>query len=142
MIALLLVLALGTEQIPETQESPDLARIRRALEQPRSPDILPSEPTFRVSTEEHTPTLRSPKPPDLSGGPGPPGGLYAFEQRQRLGNAWAGQAWISIDVLPVADRIAELVRSARRASLERSAQTEVKQALAAFCAVHDCRPEK
>jgi hypothetical protein len=142
MIALLLVLALGAAQIPDTPESPDLDRIRRALEQPRSADILSSEPTFRVSTEERTPTLRSPKPPDLSGGPRPPGGLYAFEQRQRLGNVWEGQPWISIDLLPVADRIAQLVRSARRASLEHSAQTEVKQALAEFCAVHECAPEK
>jgi hypothetical protein len=142
MIALLLVLALGAEQIPDTPESPDLARIRRALEQSRSVDPLSSEPTFRVTTEEHTPLLRSAPPPDLSGGPRPPGGLYAFEQRQRLGNAWAGQAWISVDVLPVAEWIAELVRSARRASLEHSAQREVSQALAEFCAVHECTPGK
>jgi hypothetical protein len=141
MTALLLILALGAEQLPNPPDSSDLARIRRALEQPRSLDIQSSEPTFRVSTDERSPTLQSPKPPDLSGGPQVPGGLYAFEQRQRLGNAWAGQPWLSVDVLPLADKVAQLIKSARRASLEHSAQTEVKRALEEFCASHSCPPE-
>ena len=70
-------------------------------------------------------------------GPVPPGGLHAFEQRQRLRDPWS-QPMLSVDLLSIGSAVRQAVANARRASAEKAAREEVRRALEAFCATHDC----
>jgi len=76
--------------------------------------------------------------PNALENPIPPGGLYGFEQRQRLGNAWTNQPLIQIDMLPIAERMLQSLKDARHAHHEREAHEEVLRALSAFCSTNIC----
>jgi hypothetical protein len=118
-------------------DSTSLARIRQALSQPDRLQRRNIEPTFRVAIQERT-WDRVGNNPNTREQPAPPGGLYGFEQRQRLGNPWANQPLIQIDMLPMAGRIIQSVKDARHAASEREAHEEVLRALSAFCSVNIC----
>ena len=116
-----------------------LERIRKALATPSiQSQSLPPEPTFRVRIQQTLLFDQSSQRDDLTGGPTPPGGLYAFEQRQRSGNPWAGQPWIQVDMLALAERLIKSVKDTRRAHDERTAHEEVLRALSALCVANVC----
>ena len=124
-------------QIPSApQPDPDaesLARIRRALSQPNPLQTPTIEPTFRVEVKERPRDLVVEKPNPLEN-PVPPGGRRAFDQRQQLGNPWAGQPLFQINMLPFAGRVLKSVKDARRAQNQREAHEEVLRDLSEFCA--------
>jgi len=70
---------------------------------------------------------------DFNGGPMPPGGLYAFEQSQLLGNPWAGRPIVEVNVLPLVAAAYRAIRSAHHEHADRAAHEEVQRALIAFC---------
>ena len=121
---------------PET-DSESLARIRRALSQQNPLQTQMVQPTFRVAIQQRV-WDRVWEMPNRWENPAPPEGLYGFEQRQRLGNPWTNQPMVQIAILPIAERIVQLVKDARRAHSERAAHEEVLRALAAFCVTNEC----
>jgi hypothetical protein len=135
-----LVATLSGQALNGTQPRADarsLARIRQALSQ-RSPlETRNIEPTFRVAIQERT-WDRVGNNPNTWENPAPPGGLYGFEQRQRLGNAWANRPLVQIDLLPVAERMIQALKDGRHGRSEREAHEEVVRALSAFCSVNIC----
>jgi hypothetical protein len=118
-------------------DSTSLARIRQALSQRDPLQMQNIEPTFRVAIEERA-WDRVRNSPNARENPAPPGGLYGFEQRQRLGNPWANQPLVQIDMLPIAERLMQSLKDARHAHSEREAHEEVLRALSAFCATNVC----
>ena len=116
-----------------------LQRIRKGLA--ATPLLQPAaqpEPTFTMQVVERALALR--RPPDsrdYSAGPPPPGGLYAFEQRRQLGNPWAGQALVTVDLMAIARRAGALNRTLRDRAAK-SASREVAASLAGFCAAQGC----
>jgi len=112
-----------------------VARIREALANaPTDPFInLRTPAQFRVSIVERPRFFDLPPASDWRGGPIPPGGLYAYEQRQQIGPSLA-QPLISIDVLPIASLLAASVRSASRARALEAARNEVRREIAMYCA--------
>jgi hypothetical protein len=117
-----------------------LARIREALMRQSMLRLTIPEPTFRVTIQDRTPFTHMFNPLDLKGGPTPPGGLYAFEQRQRFGNPWAGQPMFQFNVLPAAQLIIQSVDQSRRAQSQRAAHEEMLRELAEFCIHNICEP--
>jgi len=119
-----------------------VARIRAALERPQALRLTVADrkPDFRVDIRERQFAEDLLGRLDFRSGPVPPGGLYAFEQRQRIGPPGLGQPLISVDLLGIAQGLHSAVANARRSSAERAAREEVQRALAEFCAVHDCTP--
>ena len=116
-----------------------LGRIREMVAQPVGLRVaLPERPVdFRVDVRERQPmalldTL------DFGSGPVPPGGLYAFEQRQRAGQEWLGQPLAQTDLLATSHSIRAAVGKVRRARAEHAAREEVQRALTEFCAIHNC----
>jgi hypothetical protein len=147
VVATLAVLTGAQNLVPEAVQTGDqeqivsLDRIRKALERDRSSRLLIErpEPTFQVTVRELI-HLTDPHGQDafIDNLHPPRGGLYAFEQRQRLGNPWAGQPFIKVDVLPLLESVGQSIRKARHAHAQRSAQDEVERALTEFCAVNEC----
>jgi len=90
------------------------------------------------ASSNHRPFDESWRRDEVNGGPKPPGGLYAFEQRQRLGNPWVGQPLVQIDMLPIAERIIKSVQDARHARDQRTAHQEILRALSGFCIANVC----
>jgi hypothetical protein len=147
-----LVLAVGLQQAVDPSSAPDaselpvsLTRIRTALERPEKLRLTLPEPDahFRVEIRErplYSPNLLAPVETLWSPSPGrvPPGGLYAFEQRQRFGGLWS-QPMLSVDLLSIGSAVQKAIANARRTRAENAAREEVRRALAEFCAVHDCR---
>jgi hypothetical protein len=127
----------GQRGTPPTGDSTSLARIRQALSQPDPLQTRDIEPTFRVAVQERA-WDRVRTNPNAWQNPVPPGGLYGFEQRQELGNAWANQPLVQIDMLPIAERMIQSLKDARHAHNEREAHEEVMRTLAAFCATNIC----
>jgi hypothetical protein len=140
LLAAALAVAVAEAQEPVEPTDPRLARIRQALATPAI-QLSPAnpEPTFRVGIVGQQLLLAGPsdwsRPPAE---PPIPGGLYAFEQRQRLGNPWAGQPLIKVDVLPVVGVLLDALRAAGRERALRQARREVATALEEFCASADC----
>jgi hypothetical protein len=122
----------STEQLPLVS----LSRIRQALETQShllKPDVTQrTQPTFRAE-------IRGPKVEtvfdrlDFRTGPVPPGGLYAFEQAQLLGNPWAGRPIIEVNVLPLVQAAHRAVSKARHDRAERTAHEDVQRTLIEFC---------
>jgi hypothetical protein len=113
-----------------------LERIREglALERPSLLDALHLEATFRVEVKERRPNFGEMFPPgSFDGGPVPPGGLYAYEQRRMLFPN-STPALFTFDALPVFRAIADAIGDARRARAEAAARAEVERAMAEFCA--------
>jgi hypothetical protein len=135
-----LVTTLSGQVLNGTQprgDSTSLARIRQALSQPDPLQTRNIEPTFRLAIQERM-WDRVANNPNARDNPVPPGGLYGFEQRQRLGNAWANQPLVQIDLLPIAERLIQSLKDARHAHSEREAHEEVMRALSAFCSTNIC----
>jgi hypothetical protein len=125
-----------SEPQPET-DSASLARIRRSISQPNPLQTGIVQPTFRVAIEQRNWNFVAEKPNPWEN-PAPPGGLHAFEQRQRLGNPWANQPLVQIDMLPIAERLLQSVKDARYAHSERASRKEVLRALEAYCSTNVC----
>src|SRR5207253_7702580 len=121
----------GATQQPSSTSSPQgvlpvsLAHVRAALEQRDSRLALPDRRVdFRVNVRETLPPESVFESLDFKSGPVLPGGLYAFEQRQRFGQAWS-QPLILIDMIAVGHTLTTTVARARRARAEHSARDEV-----------------
>ncbi|MBM3770902.1 MAG: hypothetical protein FJW27_06375 [Acidimicrobiia bacterium] len=137
-VALAAVVALAVQGQPSASGDEDLTRIRRALSAPaKRLDLVDIEPDFRARVDERRSRLDGLLPPPQPMVPPPPGGLYQFEQRQ-LGNPWAGQPLVKVDVLPLIMGAIRHMRSAYRGHLERAARDLVIAELADFCAVNSC----
>jgi|SRR5206468_3816498 len=149
-----LALAIGMQPPADPGSTPEphpdlpvsISHIRAALDRPPSLrlTIPESKPTFRVEIRErplYSPNLLGPVERlwSTTTGPVPPGGLYAFEQRQRLGNQWT-QPLFSVDLLSIGAALHNAIANAHRSSAERAARDEVRRAFAEFCAAHDCPP--
>jgi hypothetical protein len=148
-------LALGIQQsidlVSASEATPklpvSLTRIRHALERPAPLRITlrESNADFHVEIRErplYSPNLLGPVETLWSTATSPvaPGGLYAYEQRRRLGQSWT-QPIFAVDLLSIGTAAQEAVAHARRSSAEKAARDEVRRALAEFCATHQC-PER
>jgi hypothetical protein len=135
-----LVVSLSGQSVSAPQperDSESLARIRHALSQPNPLQTLDVQPTFRVAIQQ-TMWNRVENKPNRWENPAPPGGLHAFEQRRQLGNPWANQPFVQIDMLPIAGLMIHSVKDALRAHSERAAHEEVQRTFAAFCVMNEC----
>ena len=114
-------------------------RIRDSLAQtPPEPALLPAaQPQFRVNIVERQ-RFGDRVPPDFRGGPVPPGGLYAYEQRQRIGPPMA-QPLVVIDITPIASAIVAAIRDARRSGETAAAREDVRRAIGQYCAAQPDR---
>jgi hypothetical protein len=122
--------------------SVSLDRIRHALEtqnQPLEWELTqPTQPTFRTEirgwrVESLFDRL------DFNGGPVPPGGLYAFEQAQRLGNPWAGVPIVKVSVLPLIQAARHAISDVRHDRADRAAREEAQRAVIRLCGTRaDC----
>jgi hypothetical protein len=149
-LALALGLPQGLEPVSAPEAKPELptsvTRIRQALDRPAPLRItLPeSNADFHVEIRQrplYSPNLLGPVESlwSTTPGPVPAGGLYGFEQLQRLGQQWS-QPMFTVDLLSIGSALQHAVAAARRSSAEKSAREEVRRALAEFCATHECQP--
>jgi hypothetical protein len=142
MVFLVVALACSALEPQEATGSSDegLARIRKVLTAPAIQLPAPTpELTFRVGIVERGRIFGSTLDRlNLPNEPVPPGGPYAFEQRQLLGNPWAGQPLIKVDMLPLVSAVVSKARSAYAGRATRAARIEVEQSLQEFCATNDC----
>lgn len=127
----------GAQDDPPLDLPVSLERIREALASSRPRSLLEAidvVPHFRLEVEQQRPTFVEMFSPEaFKGGPVPPGGLYAFEQRQRLSlNSTPYVA--SVDLMSIFSGIANVVSEARRARAAAAARAEVERAMAEFCA--------
>jgi hypothetical protein len=127
---------LGAQAAPQPPPPPDpdaasVARVRAALE--RQPalrlDADVPKPDFVVHVVEKPWFERSVRPPDYRSGPVPPGGLYAYEQQQRL-NPNAPVPLFTVPVLPIIRGLAHSFTSPNPGAAHR----EVLRAIAEYCA--------
>jgi hypothetical protein len=109
-----------------------LAAIRKALTGP-SPRLRldPLTPTFRIVVWE-APRFYLPDRGDV-GGPAPPGGLVAFEQRQMLGNPWLGQPLFKLDLLHQVEKIGQAIGETRRRAQTEAARQDAARPLIEMC---------
>jgi hypothetical protein len=143
-IAVLLVsgaLALAQEATPQTGTAHvadlpvSIDHIREALERPASTQLSLRVviPDFVVTVTERERFEKLAPPWDFRSGPVPPGGLYAYEQRQRTGVAFT-QPLVSVDLLAIGRGIAGAISGARSAHRADAAHDEVQRAIAEYCA--------
>jgi hypothetical protein len=142
--AALLLAALLTSQEPQHSPPPanadaaaivSLERIRTALDRP-SPLRLPDEAPkadFVVHIVEKSWFERVMPPVDFRSGPVPPGGLYAFEQQQRL-DPTAPIPLFNVSLMPLVRGIAHGFASASQAQSSAAAHRDVTRAIAEYCA--------
>ncbi|MQA31410.1 MAG: hypothetical protein GEU82_16515 [Luteitalea sp.] len=156
---------------PETTTSPpkdvppadlpvSLDHIREALKKPAEPSLLKNAELpadFRVEIVEQRKIDEMLSNLDFGGGPVPAGGLYSFEQQQRLFRptdrplmqpyaAFNGGQFITIALQNLiarylGGRAIDAVSSAERARAERAAREEVDGAVAKYCASRPDRSE-
>jgi hypothetical protein len=146
-VILLPILALSAALLTPSQEAPSatppvsVERIRAALERAPAWPVDQAAPLFHIDVVERVPDLVPPI--DFLGGPVPPGGLYAYEQRQRLGSPTIGQPLITVDLLPFADALAGAIRQVLYQHHTRAARDEVQRAIRAYCAMQsgECAAE-
>jgi hypothetical protein len=123
--------------LPSFELPVSLGRIRADLS--RAPqfsllDALDSTPHFTMTIEEERPPFFGVfSPGDFDGGPVPPGGLYAYEQQQRIG-APSTPPLLAFSLLPALGEVVTAIRQARRARAEAAARAEVERAMQEFCA--------
>jgi hypothetical protein len=144
-----------TEDTTRSELPVSLDRIREGLARPPQGPLLGSldkEPDFRVEIQERQRFEELLKrltvePP----GPVPPGGVYAYEQQQRLFNPthrplmqpYAAFSPRELTIVALENIIGQYVArkligalgSAARAEAERAARAEVRQAIVTYCAV-------
>jgi hypothetical protein len=150
---------------PETTVStaPDVAglpvsfdRIRDELAKP-APLLrgLPTNPTFRVEIQERVRLDQILSTLDYKAGPVPAGGVYGYEQQQRLWNkvdyplmqpyaAFSGSEFATIAIENLVAKylgghLLSVVSTALREHAETAARNEVAQAIATYC---DGRPDR
>ncbi len=141
--AALLLGALLASQAPQPSPPPSanpselvsLDRIRAALERPdtlRLPEENPKA-DFVVHVVEKSWFERAMSPVDFRSGPVPYGGLYAYEQQQRL-DPNAPMPLFSISLMPLVRGIAHGLSSASQAQSSSAAHRDVVRAIADYCA--------
>lgn len=120
---------------PGTATVVSLARIRAALERPAAFRLPQERPKadFVVNVIEKSWFERAMPPVDFRSGPVPPGGLYAYEQLQRL-SPTSPIPLFSMPLLPIIQGMARGFSSARDAQSSASAHREVLRAVAEYCA--------
>lgn len=134
-----------------------LDRIREQLARPADDSLLGTierKPDFTVQIEEQARIDAIISKLDFSSGPAPAGGLYMYEQQQRLFSstrplqrpyaAFSGGELLTIALQNVvgryiASRVSRAGASAREARAERDAREEVEREIAIFCA---SRPDR
>jgi hypothetical protein len=141
--AALLFGALVASQAPQPSARPagadasalvSLERIRTALNRPAL--RLPTEgpkPDFVVHVIQKSWFEQVMPPIDFRSGPVPPGGLYAYEQQQRL-NPTAPIPLFNVSLMPLVRGIAHGFSSAYQAQSSASAHRDVVRAIAEYCA--------
>jgi hypothetical protein len=137
LVAVVTVVPAAAQNAERPDELPvSLERIREGLasDKPSILDALTVVPDFRVEVRENRSNLgEMPRPENFSGGPVPPGGLYAYEQHRMLfpnSTPWV----MSIDTLPVFRALVSAIGDVRRARTAAAARAEVERAMAEFCA--------
>src|SRR5262249_19272106 len=109
---------LTTTESPKRELPVSIERIRAGLEQKQVLRLTPPDrkPDFRVEIQERkfVEDLLD-RLLNFKSGPVPPGGLYAYDQRQRMGSPVVGQTLMSVDMLGVGHALLNAVASARRA---------------------------
>lgn len=134
-----------------------LDRIRDGLARPPQGSTLKNldiKPDFIVRIEERDHIVAILSALEVKKGPTPPGGLYAYEQQQLLGNkidrplqqpyaAFSGKEMITLAIEGLMQRylgskLVDGITSAQRERAERAAREEVAEAIAEYC---DARPD-
>jgi hypothetical protein len=117
---------------PPTYSS--VERIRAELERtPRlTTQTLDATPHFALVVRETRP-FEYVHEFDFSSGPIPPGGLYAYEQQQRIGPAMS-QPLVIVDLMPIARMVAGTMRKHQAAARLAAARAETAHAIADYCA--------
>ena len=138
-----------------------LDRIRVALAQPPPTKPLLSgidrPPDFKIAVEERRSIEEILSTLDFKTGPVPAGGLYGYEQQQRLFNpvnnpltqpyaAFSGSELLTVAIENLiikylGGRVVNAVTSAERAAAEAAARAEVEQAIGQYCAAQAARRE-
>lgn len=129
-----------------------LDRIREGLKQPQEQRLknLDVKPDFTIQIEEQARIDEIMSKLDFKSGPAPAGGLYAYEQQQRLFNptdrplqqpyaAFSGGQLITIALENLMARYLggpalNAMSNAQRSRAEAQAKEEVDQAIAEYCA--------
>jgi hypothetical protein len=138
-----------------------LDRIREGLANaPAKPllSALDKAPDFKVEIQERRTIEEILATLDFKAGPVPAGGLYAYEQQQRLFNpvdrplsqpyaAFSGPELITIAIQNLmfkylGGRVLDAVTSAERARAEEAARAEVARAVAEYCAADPDRAKR
>ena len=115
-----------------------MSRIRDALKRPEGLRVRPApKADFKVEINEAQRFRDLLDLLDFGGGPVAPGGWYAFQQRQLLGQQQS-QPMVSFDAGAMGQAVGSAIAKARRARAERIARDEVQRALIEFCAAHEC----
>jgi hypothetical protein len=129
--------AAGSTDPPSPERFGGASRIREALQRPALdiPPLPEIATTFRLTIEEKPFPVGSVMDEmwrDIAANPTLPG------PGPIPGRAQAPVPLVGVDALPALMGLVNSIRAARRASAERAARKEVQEALAAFCATHDC----
>ena len=112
-----------------------LDRIRTALDRPAAlkMPVEGPKPDFVVHIVEKSWFERAMLPVDFRSGPVPPGGLYAYEQQQRL-NPNVPMPLFNISLMPLVRGIAHGFSSASQTQSSSAAHRDVVRAVAEYCA--------
>ena len=146
IVGLASILAVSTpsaqaQDKPAARDLPtSLSRIRAALKKPEPPRRImkpPSQADFNVQVLEKQRFSDLLSLIDFGSGPVAPGGWYAYQQRQVLGQQQS-QPLFSVDMLSIGSAVGSAVSKARRDRAERLAREEVQRALVDFCAEREC----
>ena len=143
------------EDNPELAPAVSLDRIREALSRPPARSLLGNlkdlKADFRSEIEIRQKLDALLSTIDFKTGPAPAGGLYGYEQQQRLWNsvshplmqpyaAFSGGEMITLAIENLAAkylgaRVLSAVTGAQRARAEEAARAEVSRTIAEYCAV-------
>ena len=125
--------------LPARELPVSLGRIRRELKKPEPKRLFapPSQADFSIQVIEKQRFQDLLSLLDFGGGPVAPGGLYAHQQRQVLGQQQA-QPLFNVDLMAAGGAVVGAINKARRARAERLAREEVRAALIDFCAARGC----
>ena len=131
--------AVAPGNVPPRQLPVSFVRIRRELKKPAPPRLFvpPSQADFSIQVIEKQRFQDLLSLLDFGGGPVAPGGLYAHQQRQVLGQQQS-QPLFNADLLAAGGAVVKAISKARRARAERLAREEVRGALVDFCAARAC----
>jgi hypothetical protein len=138
------LMAAQTATAPPPSQAPSgnlpvsISRIRNALKKPEGLRVRPApRADFKVEINEAQRFRDLLDLLDFGSGPVAPGGWYAFQQRQLLGQQQS-QPLVSFDAGAMGQAVGSAIANARRARAERLARDEVQRALIEFCATHEC----